>query len=96
MIRAEAICMIDCDFCGNGQTINESGYELRNRGMIKAKSIYQVSCDRCINKTTAIDTEDIEFALIALKQRGWKVEIDNDECRFWTLCPDCAKEGQAK
>ena len=94
MIRAEAICKIDCDFCGNGQTINESSYELRNRGMIKAKSIYQVSCDRCITKTITVETTDIEFALIVLRQRGWKVEIDNDGCIFWTLCPECAREGE--
>lgn len=63
--------------------------------MIKVKSIYQVSCDRCVNKTITVDTNDIEFALIVLKQRGWKVEIDNDGCIFWTLCPECAKKGEA-
>lgn len=61
--------------------------------MIEAKSIYRVSCDDCL-RMKRVDTASIEFALAALKQAGWKVDYDGGLLE--TICPECAKKGQAK
>lgn len=54
------------------------------------KYTFNITCDNCEEEETTIDSEDWQYMIDELKDRGWRIRKDGDEWKH--ICEACQKE----